>query len=39
MNGCTICGQLNLDEEACYNCKASQECVNCCGCEQEGESK
>jgi len=37
---CTICGELNLDEMLCFNCKASRECVDCCGCyelEEEGE--
>ena len=30
---CSICGENNLDDELCFNCKASRECVNCCGCE------
>lgn len=31
---CKVCNQFNLDEELCFNCKASLECVNCCGCEE-----
>jgi hypothetical protein len=29
---CSICKKFNLDEELCPTCKASLECVNCCGC-------
>ncbi len=37
---CTVCGEFNLAEELCFNCKGTLECVNCCGCEvlEEGES-
>jgi hypothetical protein len=31
---CTVCGQFNLAEYLCFNCKGSLECVNCCGCEE-----
>jgi hypothetical protein len=31
---CTICHAFNLEEELCFNCKGTLECVNCCGCEQ-----
>lgn len=42
---CTVCGEFNLDEYLCYNCKGSLECTDCCGCyeleekglEEEGE--
>lgn len=36
---CTVCGEFNLQEELCFNCKGTLECVNCCGCEEleEGE--
>lgn len=33
--GCSVCGEKNLDEYACFNCKATGECINCCGCEEE----
>lgn len=35
---CTVCGQHNLAEELCPNCKAMLECVECCGCyfDEEG---
>ena len=38
---CTVCHTFNLEEELCFNCKGSLECVNCCGCEQleEGEGE
>jgi len=35
--GCSVCGEKNLDEYACFNCKATRECINCCGCEEEEE--
>lgn len=37
--GCSVCGEFNLDEYLCYNCKGSLECTECCGCydEEEGE--
>jgi hypothetical protein len=31
--GCSVCGEHNLEEELCFNCKGSRECLNCCGCE------
>lgn len=31
--GCSVCGEKNLDEYACFNCRGSRECLNCCGCE------
>lgn len=30
---CTVCGESNLDEMLCFNCKGMGECLNCCGCE------
>ena len=38
---CTVCGELNLDEYLCFNCKGSRECTNCCGCYEleEGEGE
>ena len=36
---CTVCGELNLDEMMCFNCKGSRECLNCCGCDDIEEGK
>ena len=32
--GCSVCGEFNLEEYLCFNCKGSRECLNCCGCEE-----
>jgi hypothetical protein len=31
---CTVCQTFNLESELCFNCKATLECLNCCGCEE-----
>jgi hypothetical protein len=30
--GCSVCGEKNLEEYLCPNCQGDRECTNCCGC-------